>query len=301
MLDDAWGVTRPGRPRQKEMMTMSQPLITSDDPKENHAVELFRVAYRRCGLSPAAQQQLNERGGEFQGRIIEVIQDLTFVSPSEPTYAYPEGYRGVRPIEEQIERIQELFPGASWLYDRSLARRPCPEGMEGYFAFPCWRFIAHTYLDAVLIALEKLEATRSIEVYIRDRLTKERYAQCERSKCAWEEIEARQTNRSLYLLPAQFGLRYQGRSVLEATAGFVPGEFGLGLFETIIMLLTHPDRLSRYTDLGIYSAGDEIRHQDDGERCIVPFIQSSNIALELLSRLHGTKTARTGSVSAMIW
>lgn len=72
----------------------------------------------------------------------------------------------------------------------------------------------------------------------------------------WEQLCATQSC-DILIVPAQFGLRHAGRSMRRARELYAKNEFGLGLFATAAMLLTHPRRLTSYYSLFLQCPGDE--------------------------------------------
>ncbi|MSQ73127.1 MAG: hypothetical protein EXR27_17850 [Betaproteobacteria bacterium] len=66
-------------------------------------------------------------------------------------------------------------------------------------------------------------------------------------------------------VPAQFGQRYRGRSVIDVRAMLEDNEFGLRAYHIAIMLLTHPERLSTGSELWLYAPGDEYSLAGDGQ------------------------------------
>jgi hypothetical protein len=62
----------------------------------------------------------------------------------------------------------------------------------------------------------------------------------------------------IIIIPAQLGLRYQGKSIDDALQAFRQEEFPLGMFEVLSILLTHPKRLGIYSSLGMTCADNAI-------------------------------------------
>ncbi len=65
------------------------------------------------------------------------------------------------------------------------------------------------------------------------------------------------------LVPFQFGINHAGKSVRRAREVMF-GEFGLGAYEVLTLIFTHPERLSNVNDLWIDCPGDEYSDKGDG-------------------------------------
>ena len=153
-------------------------LITSNDPKGLKFVSLCRDAYDKAKLDDGRAQRLNENGGEFQAGLRELIARFSvsnqFASEEvASSYAYPDEYRGPKPIGEQVDILAKVFglsPGfTSDFIEKQLPKLALPEGVDGWFAIPSLdavakRFFpevtdpAERYCRAVNLLLEKLGA-----------------------------------------------------------------------------------------------------------------------------------------------
>lgn len=171
-------------------------------------------------------------------------------------YGYISGYDGPKLILEQIRTLNGLFP------DMKLSEfRPdeygisIPKGAEGLFAVPRWRKFGNTYWQAVKRVLAKIEETRGLYIYTGGRFPHEleQYGPSDR---AWSKIADLQRGQDVYIFPAQFGRLRIGSAIPEIRVKREPREFGLGIFQCAIMLLTHPERLGHFDDLRIVCSGD---------------------------------------------
>ncbi len=141
-------------------------------------------------------------------------------------------------------------------------RHGLPRGAEGWGVvpsidalmekfFPNIRGAEVRYCYAVNLALEMLAEEYSFYNYFRDRLIAENLRRQDISKflpdqagCVWLSF------------PMQFGALRRGASVWEARKALGEKEFGLGVFETACLLLTHPERLMN-SPCAIDCIGDE--------------------------------------------
>jgi hypothetical protein len=173
-----------------------------------------------------------------------------------PLSDYPETYKP-RTIRAQARILRGVFPQLGPIAEK-VATAPLPEGAEAYFAIPSWRMVAPTYYSAVVRVMGAIQAYLPImnqPVYHRMRFRQLR--ECPRSVEAWRSIAEQQADRDFFVLPAQFGQVYAGRSARRSRDLLKESEFGLGAFAVGCMLLTHPERMSKRGDLGIDCAGDE--------------------------------------------
>ncbi len=170
--------------------------------------------------------------------------------------AYPPEYCGLKPIEEQVRRLTEIF-GLNSLWHvpvleamlANAARHGLPAGAEGWGVIPSVdalmeKFIPNIrgaevrYCHATNLVLEMLDEEFSLNNYFAGRLIAEnlrrndiRKFSPDQAGCIW------------LAFPMQFGALRQGSSVREVRSALGQKEFGLGVFETACLLLTHPERL----------------------------------------------------------
>jgi hypothetical protein len=226
---------------------------------------LTRDVLSKIGSDREAAQRLIADAGTFRAALraplTEVLRDFTvsnqFIGEEvKSDHLYPSGYKGARPINEQTNRLRQIFPGIGSA-DENLAKDPLPGGMEGYFAIPRWQSIASTYCEAVKIVLSKILETRPFKNAINGPITASSFRQRRRSVAFWKRLGEQQSDKSILVVPAQFGLRHRGRSTRRTLEVLQLNEFGLGVFATGIMLLTHPERIAANDDFCVYCVGDE--------------------------------------------
>jgi hypothetical protein len=163
---------------------------------------------------------------------------------------YPGNYF-VRPINEQVEILQQYFPHLSFKLYGELKPSELPEGAEGWFVVPKLERIA----GADELATEKI--MRLINSSLTPSFGMLNFCKKRKTREAIESLSLGSAN-DFILFPAQFGLRHRGRSVRRAQDLASSSEFFLGLYEVGCMLLTHPERLdASLKTLGIYCAGNE--------------------------------------------
>ncbi|NTU66522.1 MAG: hypothetical protein HGB08_01205 [Candidatus Moranbacteria bacterium] len=184
-------------------------------------------------------------------------------------YTYPNGY-ALKSLADQIAMLSNLFnlDGAKALaYAENLPK--LPEGAEGWIAAPKWQAIADTYGKAVEKVLALLGESRKFKNWREGQLDEKYLRQTERTVQMLAKFEQQQEG-DIIIIPAQFGLRYRGRSVRRARVVFVGNEFGFGSFINGCMLLTHPEREQTWEQLNIDCAGDEYAPDGNGEFVFAP-------------------------------
>lgn len=225
------------------------------------------------------QHNVVERGDEYIAAIERKVAPIIETTLRELTisdefaneevassYGYLSGYTTPRPIGEQVQILQKYFPQLGNV-DIEFAEGAINPVSEGCFAIPRWQKIANTYGEAVEKVLDALKKARKGKLvnYRENQLGPDRLRETDRKRLAMEKIAASQPGQDILVVAAQFGLRHRGRSVRRARV-VMPRqiEFGLGAFEGLIMLLTHPERLQHLDDLWIDFAGDEFSPGADG-------------------------------------
>ena len=159
-----------------------------------------------------------------------------------------------------------------------------PAGAEGFFVIPPWSKIGSTYqtaLEKVLKALE--QAPNGHPINCQQNELDPHKLLCETPKKArmMEALQQSQ-NADILIVPAQLGLLHRYKSVRRARALMSGMEFGLGVYEIGIILLTHPNRLQDWESLRIDCAGDEYSLDVGGDFPNIPlFLYSAgNLCLQ---------------------
>lgn len=175
---------------------------------------------------------------------------------------YPEPYK-VKGISRQVAALRRLFPGIGGA-DEKIAKNELPPKAEGWFAIPRWELIGRTYIDAVEKVLRVISVQRNIsEKYQLVNIRNYRLRQMSETAKMWKEIGKIQKGYDILIVPAQFGLCYREPPNLEAKNLFEANEFYLGVFAVSCMLLTHPMREQRGSQLHTACVGDEIACYSD--------------------------------------
>ena len=189
-----------------------------------------------------------------------------------PYPSFPKEYQGPAPIEKQVDWLAKRFSlSAVATHEFIVSTLPTlrlPAGAEGWFALPSVRALARRhfprvtdpaeqYRRAVQFIIDVLSTTRPIDSEkFAERITPQNFRQHQRTTAALTRIEEMQKG-DILVLPAQFGMRYGGKSVIESRKAFVKEEFGIGIFGVGCMAFTHTERFVRYEQLHCSAPGDE--------------------------------------------
>lgn len=173
-----------------------------------------------------------------------------------------------------------------------------PEGFEGVAVIPKWQKVAKTYSEACQKVWELLKEKRSPNwcgIIFDDKHIR-------RLKGTDEALVALNQKGDFYTLSVQMGNKYKGKSVNDAR-NFVSGrndELLLGAFEVGCILLTHPELVRKWEDLGPDCAGDEYAPDGGGafSRSLSFYVGGDEFGFDW-GRLDGAYD-RFGSASAAL-
>lgn len=288
--------------------TLAPSKVTTRDPKGLKFMSIVEAAYNRTSLSEDEAQRVNDTPG--LGDIIAnfiVENRLTNKFKNEEVgsnYGYPSGYK-VKDLVPQSNDLCGLIGGVGFFDQDYLAlvhegKVVLPDGAEGWFAIPRWQKIASTYNEAVEKVLGLIASKRKFYNWREGQLGPDRLRQHPRTAHAFDLIAEQQKGADILIVPAQFGKRHAGRSVRRAREVFTTSEFGLDAFSNAVMLLTHPERLTRYEDLWIDCAGDEYALGVDGVFDSAPFFGFRDGEVRLGTGGVGGVSGRYGSASGFV-
>ena len=177
-------------------------------------------------------------------------------------YDYPEGFR-IRTVQEQVEILLKHFPYLDASHVEELASGELPEKAEGWAVIPKPNIVGDTSVSALDVILGLIVNDRKFENWREGQLT-EKYVQLtEKTKVAHATLN--QQLGDFWVIPFQFGKLYRGRSVRRARVCFDETEFGLGVYEVAILMLTHPDRIVGSNQLYMDCAGIEYSPNAGGD------------------------------------
>lgn len=229
---------------------------------EDIARHAMAKAIERLNPGKSGSQQAIDRAGEIAQAIEERLEELC-----EEQFNYPQNFM-VKPLADQVRRLHELFPsigGTNPDYQAKIesGEIPLPEGAEGWFAIPNLPAIHPSYSMAASHMLAVLGNTRKLTNYLEGRVNSDRFRRTKRTEEMLAKLSELQGNPEILIMPGQFGKRHAGRSSVRCARYVIGGtqnEFGLGVYEVAVMLLTHPERLVHYDNLWIHCPADDYDH-----------------------------------------
>jgi hypothetical protein len=235
-------------------------LITADSKKGRRIIDLMRVELTRRNLTEKEAQAIIEHGGEFQNLLCPAFDEVKRLDHN-ARGIYPRGY-SVKSIYEQARVLREYFSTVKYVM-RGLPVPILPGGTEGWFAIPDWHVIGITYNDAVSAVIEALDCRlhgKFINFLDEKQLGSKYLREYPRKQKFFAKVAQQQKEHdvNIWLIPAQFGIRFRGDSSRRAALLMeqFKCEYPLGVFEIGVMLLTHPERLRGENPLFINCAGD---------------------------------------------
>lgn len=300
------------------MITTTQKLITSDDPKGRQATDLFRGAYNKAQLTEGQAQRLNEnKGGNFTTELLWLIQQHSSTDQYEKemvssNYTYPKEYNGPKPIIEQIKTIATIFgldPTQALEFAKKLPT--LPEGAEGWFAIPKVSVIAKKYFPAItdererycavlMLVLEKTRNTRVLRCHYENQIVSSQLRQSSNTMRFMQELDATQEG-DIIIIAAQYGMRHRGKSVRRVRELLVDkNEFGLCPLTVSFMNLIHPERFVQENQLNVYCAGADFTLRVGGPFSQILFFELNDGVLEISEEETCCPSRSFGSPSAFI-
>ena len=216
-------------------------------------------------ISKAEAQRVIQKGGEFQQKLRNIINELGVLpyadEETESSYGYPDGYHS-RTVAEQVETLLKHFPNLDASHVQELVSGELPEWAEGWAVIPKPDKIG-IYHEALAKAIALLAKDRKLQNWREGALTEKHLRLKE--KTAQTHTKLNEQPGDFWVFPFQFGKKWRGHSVCNAQVRFVESEFGLGPYEVAILLLTHQDRITGSNQLYIDCAGCEYSPAADGD------------------------------------
>jgi len=294
----------------------SSQTVTARDPKGLKFVSIVEAAYNKAGLSDDEAQRVNDTSGlaDLIAQFIDGNRHENLFEDEEvrSNYKYPKEYKGPKPIATQVDIVAGLYTlslgNTSEFLNKVLPTLALPQGAEGWFAIPSVDAVAKVhfpevtdpserYVRCVLLALEKLKASRPFYNYRDGQITVETLRRHARTAEALRLVTEKQTG-DIIVIPAQLGMKHRGRSVRRARALFAGNEFGLGAWEVVniapvtssiraMAMASRARRASASAAAGSGSSrGGSALLTTTSAPCPVSFRRSDPCSLECLSLLY---------------
>jgi hypothetical protein len=169
-------------------------------------------------------------------------------------YSLPQGKIQSVSLSKQVEILNEFFSGIGFV-DKKIQKRMLPYGAETWFVIPRWQLFAETRSAATQKIFEMISKKERPLNW--DSIDLEEFSASTRLEAKLKEIGGEQKRYDYLVVAAQFGFLHRGQSPRRARAVFQSNEFGLGAFEVICMILTHPSRFGLAYDLYCDCPGEE--------------------------------------------
>lgn len=195
-------------------------------------------------------------------------------------YTVPTLENNLLDLEREREVLCRWFPSLSgaqfserFLQQIRYRQIVLPDGAERWTLIPRAEIIAETYEAAVKAVLTVISDSRrgKFSNYRANELGSDVLQHLSETKFRISELSTMQDDFDLLIVPVQFGIRHAGCSMRDTPSMYVENEFGLGIFEVGIMLLTHPERLSHENDLWILCPGDRYTPRSKATRLMTQF------------------------------
>jgi len=249
-------------------------------------------------------QRVIERGGELQEQLRALVVKLGELPYADEevasNYSYPDGFK-IRSAQEQVNTLLALepFKGLDASHVEELASRELPEGAEGWGIIPKPDKVGKTYHEALGVAIDLIVKDRKFKNWLEGMLTEEYMKLMKKTVQAHARLN--EQSGDFWVVPFQFGIKYRGKSVRRAHVVFTEAEFGLGAYEVAILLLAHPERITR-DQLYIDCAGVEYAPSVAGSfwACLGFGWSNGYRQLGLYCERTDSANAQWGSVSAFL-
>lgn len=290
------------------------PSVTTRDPKGLKFVSVVEDAYNKAWLSDEEAQNVNDTPGlaELVGNFIAENRQSNRFRDEEirSSYTYPPEYRGPKPIEGQVKAIAGIFdldPSQALEYVKNLPE--LPEGAEGWFATSVDTIAAKHFsgvtdqtkkcCSAVQLVHAKIAASRKFYNYREGQIIPNQFRLHPRTAEMLSKITETQQG-DIVIIAAQLGMRHRGRSVRRAREVFAANEFGLGSVAVGSIVLTHPERLVRWSQLHMDVPGDEFSPVADGRFGHAPYLGFAGDGVKFDTYWVGSANGGYGSVSGFL-
>lgn len=215
-------------------------------------------------------------------------------------FGYPKEYY-VRMLEEQLQVWKKYFPELKSDHVSELASGGIDFSMdtEGWGVIPKIFMVGGSYYEALEKMLKILNKEREFKNNRGEELGPNNLRLARQTDKALRKLE-QDTPGDFLVIPFQFGMRHQGRSVRRARVCFAKNEFGFGPYEVAALLITHPDRITGLDQLYIDCGGCEYAFSNTDDRfdfCLNFKGNSDHDCLSLQCDWHGRVASNRGLVS----
>ena len=227
-------------------------IANSDSPQGKETFEIMKKIYDGLWLTDGSADRLLENH-----KFWEEFKALAKKRSCGEQYAdefvktekrYPEEYK-VKDIKEQIDVIAGVFqlnPTNAKSFIKKLPEYPPIERAEGWFALAKSESVvknsslnpSQVQYEAIKIILQILNICDNCRGHT---LPEGNFKQSKKTLRFLSKIKEEQEG-DIIIIPAQHGLKHQGKSNARTRETLLENEFGLGGFHVGCMRITHPER-----------------------------------------------------------
>lgn len=155
---------------------------------------------------------------------------------------YPEGFH-VRTPQKQLDCWLQLIPSLNSRWVEKLTSAPLPTEAEGWAVMPKPVMLAKAdYYKALTKIFDFFPAQYKFQNCLVQELTSEHLWLTRRTATVHQELD--RLPGDFWVFPFQFGRRWAEKSVRHSRILYIGSEFGLSLYESIALLVTHPERIT---------------------------------------------------------
>ncbi len=164
----------------------------------------------------------------------------------------------IEDLETQVTALLQRFPALGRIGQEYAARLELPSGAEGLFAIPPWQRLGRTYGEATNRIFDLLAGQRAFCNHRPGVISAQYLRETPHKVSAFARLGLRQRDLNIWVIAAQMGLNNRHQSIDRVRKHMAKHEFGLGAYETAIILYTNPNILDFDNDNGIDCPGDEV-------------------------------------------
>jgi hypothetical protein len=239
------------------------------ETQKTHLLNMFGNVIDAQSLTKDEAQVIITHGNQLKEDLFKTTRDFVQRALWQGNN-YPKDYRR-KPVERQVNILASVFDLSTDETMKFVTERlpniKLPRHAEGWFAIPSIEAVAKKhfpqvtgdidqYRECIRFVCKKVKDTRVFSDYGLGYFNHHSFMERPKSLNAFGWMGGQKGE--IIIIPAQLGMRYQGKSINDALQAFRKEEFPLGMFEVLSILLTHPKRLGIYSGLGMTCADNAI-------------------------------------------
>ena len=203
----------------------------------------------------------------------------------------------IKTFSQQYKILHKYFPKHKFVEPKNL--RTLPEYAEGWFLIPSLR---GSYIESLKHALDCVSKQRGGKFvnWIADRMDNGHLRPIRLFYRNFPKNKWRISAGDYYVIAAQTGARWKGKSVKQVREDYSLDEFGLNSYEVACILLSHPERLEKDGDLWIDCPGNDFSPDADGDFSEAPIFLFHDGEVKLGTFWVGDASDCYGSASGFV-